>query len=223
MKDLLLNLVSSYENRVETVESLILDAGGATTDSNDGLSQTYETRERLRSELRETLVRNCSLRRKDFDVFTSKIFADIDTKRAEIEEERKVIREKLRAYLRRQKELIISLKEELARFTTEDSAKHDLETILGHIKESQTGEGEQTFALLRVFQFRLRTFQQEQEELNSKLQRILERGELLRLEDFRHLRASLAHERRKAQRQTRKEDVERLLVHFNMERQQSVH
>jgi len=48
---------------------------------------------------------------------------------------------------------------------------------------------------------------------------VLERGELLDLEDFRQLQATLAQERRKAERIDRQKDVERLLAHFSRERQ----
>jgi len=83
-------------------------------------------------------------------------------------------------------------------------------------------EGEQTFLLLRDIQFRLNNLRLELADLNSNLQRILERGELLKLEDFRQLQSTMAQERRKTERKERKEDVERLLAHFNRERQEIV-
>ncbi|MBI4302922.1 MAG: hypothetical protein HY665_01085 [Chloroflexi bacterium] len=222
MKDLVLDLINSYEHRVVAVESLITGAYETTTDSGDGMSQAYETGQKLKANLRETLVRNRSLRRTDFDALTSKVFGDFEAKKAEIEEERKQVREGLKAYLRRQKELVTSLKEQLTKLSLEGSSKSELETILSNIKANQKEEGEQTFTLLRDFQFRLKTFHQELEELNSRLQRTLERGELLKLEDLRQLQATLADERRKVERKLRKEDVQKLLATFNRERQESV-
>ncbi len=107
MKDLVLDLINSYEHRVVTVESLINNAYETAVDSDEGLSQAYNTAQKLRDDLRETLVRNCSLRRKDFDAFTSMVFSSIDKKKMDIENERKQIREILKAYLGRQKELVM--------------------------------------------------------------------------------------------------------------------
>ena len=223
MKNMVLDLIDSYENRVIVIESLITSGSDTSMDSNDGLRQAYETGQKLRDDLRETLVRNCSLRRKDFDAFTAKVFADIEVKKTEIEEERKLVKERLKAYLGQQKELVTVLKEQLTKFNAEGSNKDNLETILGDIKTSHKEEGEQTFALLRDFQLRLKTFCQELEELNRRLQRVLARGELLKIEDLRQLQATLAHEWRTAERKARKEDVQRLLAHFNRERQETIH
>jgi hypothetical protein len=164
MKDLVLDLINSYEHRVVAVENLITSDYEATADSGDGLSQAYETEQKLKADLRETLVRNRSLRRKDFDAFTSKVFDEVEAKRTKIEEERKLVREGLKAYLRRQKELVTSLKEQLTKLSLEGSSNDNLEAILSDIKTSQKEEGEQTFALLRGFQFRLKTFHQELEQ-----------------------------------------------------------
>ena len=223
MNDLVLDLINSYESRVVTVESLINSAYETTVGSDEGLSLAYETGQKLRADIREILVRNCSLRRKDFDAFTSKVFSSIDTKKLEIENQRKLTREILKAYLGRQKELVTSLKEQLAKFSLEGSNKDSLESILSDIKTSQQQEGEQTFALLRNIQIRLKTFRQELADLNDNLQRILKRGELVKLEDLRQLQSALAHDRRKAEEEVRKEDVSRLLAHFNRERQESIH
>ncbi len=97
MKDLVLDLINSYEHRVVTVESLINNAYEAAVDSDEGLSQSYNTAQTLRDDIRETLVRNCSLRRKDFDACTSVVFSRLDKKKMDIENERKLAREVLKA------------------------------------------------------------------------------------------------------------------------------
>jgi hypothetical protein len=222
MKDLVLDLINSYEHRVITVETLINNAYETTVDSDEGLSQAYNTALKLRDDLRETLVRNCSLRRKDFDAYTAMVFSSIDKKKMDIENERKLVRELLKTYLGRQKELVVALKEQLVKFSLEGSNKDSLELLLKDIKTSQKEEGEQTFSLLRDIQFRLKTFRLELADLNSNFQRILERGELLKLEDLRQLQSTLAQERRKTERKERKEDVERLLAGFSKQRQESI-
>ena len=223
MGSLVLDLITSYEHKVVTVESLINSAYETTVDSDEELAQAYDTANKLRGELRETLVRNCSLRRKDFDVFTAVLYSSIDKKIKGIENEKKQIREILRAYLGRQKELIIALKEQLARFEPEGFNKDSLELLLNDIKTSQSEEGENTFGLLKDIQFRLKILRSELADLNSNFQRILERGELLKLEDLRQLQSSLAQDRRKAETKERKDDVEKLLAHFNRKRQEIIH
>jgi hypothetical protein len=223
MNELVLDLIDSYEHRVETVETLINNAFESNGDSDEGLSQAYSTAQKLRDDLRETLVRNCSLRRKDFDVYTAKVFYSIDKKKAEIETERKQIREILKAYLSKQKELVIALKEQLTKFNLEGTNKENLELLLNDIKTCQREEGEQTFSLLKDIEFRLKAFRLELADLNRNFERILGRGELLKVEDLRQLKSNLAQERRKAERKERKQDVERLLAHYNRKRQETVY
>lgn len=223
MNDLILDLINSYEHRVVTVETLINSAYETTMDSDEGLSQEYQIVQKLKDDLRETLVRNCSLRRKDFEAFASMVFSSIDKKKMDIENERKQIREILKLYLGRQKELVVALKEQLTRFSLEGSNKDSLELLLDDIKTSQKEEGEQTFSLLKDIQLRLQTFRAELADLNNNLQRILERGELLKLDDFRQLKSSMAQKRRISERKERKDEVERLLAHFNRKRQVIIH
>jgi hypothetical protein len=219
MKELVLDLINSYEQRVMTVENLINNAFESALDSEEGLTQAYDQSQKLKENLRERLVHNCSLRRKDFEAYSALVFNRIEKKKTEIENERKLIREVLKTYLTRQKELVAALKEQLAQFSLDASGKNNLETLITNIKVSQKEEGEQTFALLSDIQFRLQNFRLELADLNSNLKRVLERGELLDLEDFRQLQATLAQERRKAERIDRQKDVERLLAHFSRERQ----
>ncbi|MBN1191301.1 MAG: hypothetical protein JXA46_16215 [Dehalococcoidales bacterium] len=220
MKDLVLDLINSYEERVVMVESLIENAYEAASDSDKELSRFYDDTQKLRDDLREILVKNCSLRRKDFDAYTAVFFSSIEKKKNEIENERKLVREILKAYLNRQKDLVIELKTQLEKFSSEGSNKSSLEMLLSNMKNTQKEEGEQTFSLLRDIQLRLKIFRLELADLNSNLQRILERGELLKLEDLRQFQSAMAQERRKAERKERKEDVERMLAEFNRKRQE---
>jgi hypothetical protein len=218
MKDLVLDLINSYESRVTAVESLISGSDEPKADSGDGLSQAYEMGQKLKADLREALVRNRSLRRADFEACTARIFDNIEAKKIKFEEERAQVRVKLKDYVGRQKELVTSLKEQLTQCDSESASRDKLESILNDIKTSQVGEGELTFSLLRHFQVRVKTFCQELDELNDRLQRTLARGDLLKLDDLRQLQAVLAGEKRKAERRVRQEDVQRLLTRFNKSR-----
>ena len=87
------------------------------------------------------------------------------------------------------------------------------------IKAAYQEGGQELIATLRNFQLRLESFQTEQEEINHKLQRLVERGESLRLEDLRQLEATKTGQERRAERELRRQEVERLLAHFKERRQ----
>jgi len=214
MESLVLDLINSYENRISMVESLITTAYQAAAASDESLTELDKERERLKTRLRETLVQNCSLRRKDFNSLIERVLADSEGKKKEIEEEQRRVREKLKEYLDEQKGLAASLKAQLAKFIQETADKESLEAIITDFKSAYQDKGEQVFALLRNFQRHLEVFQREQEEINHTLQRLVDRGESLRIEDLRQLEAVKACQDRKAERELRREDVERLLAHF---------
>jgi len=116
MESLVLDLINSYENRISMVESLITTAYQAAAASDESLTELDKERERLKTRLRETLVQNCSLRRKDFNSLIERVLADSEGKKKEIEEEQRRVREKLKEYLDEQKGLAASLKAQLAKF-----------------------------------------------------------------------------------------------------------
>jgi len=223
MKELLLDLITSYENRISTVEELVITAYQATAASEQSFGDLDKERERLKAGLQQILAKNCSLRKKDFNNLMERLLSDSEGKRKEIEEEQKRVREELKEYLDRQKELATSLRERLVQFTLGKADKDGLETIVNDLKATFQNKGEEVFSLLRNFQWHLEVFQREQEEINHKLQRLVDRGKSLRIEDLRQLEAAKAREDRKAERELRREDVERLLAHFRQERQRSSH
>jgi hypothetical protein len=223
MKEAVLDLVGSYENRISMVEELTTTAYQATVASDEGLVELEKERESLKTSLRETLVKNCSLRRKDFNSLMERVLAGYMVKRKQIEEERNRVREKLKEYLDEQRGLAAAVRARLVEFTQETKRSDSLEAIVGDLKAVYQDKGEQVFASLRNFQLRLELFQNEQEEINCRLKRLLDRRESLRLEDLKELEAAKARQYRKAERELRREDVERLLTHFKQQRQTNIH
>ena len=213
MNKVVLDIINSYEDRVSMVENLITTAYEATVASDESLALLDMERKVLYVDLRERLVKNHSLRRKDFDVLMERILVDSEEKRGEIEQEWKLIRGKLKEYLDQQKELVASLREGLAKDT--------LGVVIGGFKVASQHRGEQILTLLRDFQYHLGVFLNEQWEENSKLQRLVDIGESLRLEDLRRLETTRARQDREMDRQLRREDIERLLTHFRQQRQVS--
>lgn len=216
-----LELITSYESRIATVEELMTTAYQATETSGGSFDILDEERERLKTGLQKTLTKNCSLRRKDFNRLMERVLSDSNKNRVAIQEEQSRVREKVKEYLDEQKQLASYLRQQLVELTQEKTAKGSLDAVIGNIKAMYENKGQPLFAMLHDFQLHLEAFRREQEEINCKLQRLVDRGEALNLEDVRQLEAAKAHQDRKANRELRREEVDRLLAHFRQQRQES--
>jgi len=216
-----LELITSYESRIATVEELISTAYEATAASDNSFGALDEERDRLRANLQKTLSKNCFLRRKDFNRLMEGILSDSEKKRRALEEEQSLFREKVKEYLNEQKQLANCLRQQLVELAEGKTDKGGLDVVIGNIRAMYEGRGQQLFTMLHDFQIHLEAFQREQEEINHKLQALLDRGESLSIEDLRQLKAAEAHQDRKADRELRRNEVDRLLAHFKQQRQES--
>jgi len=221
MKDAVLELITSYENTISSVEGLI-DTSYQATASNIGLDDLDEARESLIYDLQQTLAKNCSLRRKDFNKLMEQVLSAYQTRKKEIEEERKLTQEILRRHLDEQKQLMYSARKSLTRFSQEDGNRDTLGGIVSELKAATQDRGAQVLDQLRCFQMRLDVFRREQEEINHKMQRLVNRGASLKLEDLRQIEAARERHGRKVQTEMRREDVARLLAHFSQQRHRRV-
>jgi len=217
MKELVLDVIASYENRISKVDELIT-AYQVTATPDESLAALDKERERLKTILQETLAKNCSLRRRDFSRLIERVLFDSQRKRTEIEEEQKRVRKELKEYLDRQKELAACLRQQLGEFMQDKADKDGLMARINEFKTAYQDKGGQVFTLLGNFQSHLEIFQREQEEINHKLQGLISRGESLRIEDLRQLEAAKALHERKAETELRRDDVKRLLAHFKQQR-----
>ena len=84
MMELVLDLITSYESRISTVEELIATAYDSTVDSERSFGVLDEERERLKAGLQQTLAKNCSLRRKDFNHLMQRVLSQSEEKRRAI-------------------------------------------------------------------------------------------------------------------------------------------
>ena len=218
MKELVLDLVTSYENRISVVEGLVTGAYYTTANLDESLVKVTEERAGLKASLQEILARNCSLRRKDFNVLMESLIAEFEKRKRELDEERKLIRDELKRYVDEQKQSAGRLRQQVVELSYGN--KDALEVAIARVKAAYQNKGQQVFALLRDFQLRLEVFRREQEALNHELQRLVERGESLRLEDLRQLEAAKDGQERKGERKLRRQEVERLLAYFKGQRQE---
>jgi hypothetical protein len=217
----ILELITSYETRIATVEELMTKAYQATMAPEGSLDLLDEKREQLKTGLQKTLARRCSLRKKDFDKLLERVLADSNKKRQAIIEERRQVREQVTAYLEEHKQLADCLRQQLANLARENADNGTLSAMIGVIRTRYEDTGQRLFAALREFQAHLEVFRREQEEINTRLQRLADRGESLRIEDLRQFEAIRADQVRKADRGLRREEVDRLLAHFRQQRLES--
>ena len=219
MNELVSDLITCYENRISMVEELISGHYYTTATLDTSLAAVVEERVRLKASLQQILASNCSLRRKDFSTLMERITSEFESSRRELEEERECVGEELKGYLGEQKQLVSSLRQQLVDFTYEKADKDALGATMAKFKAAYQSRGQQVFAMLRDFQLRLESFRREEEEISHKLQRLVEKGESLRIEDLRQLEAAEAGQERRAERELRRQEVERLLAHFKERRQ----
>ena len=97
-----LDLITSYENRIATVEELMTTAYQTAVTSDGSFDILDRERGRLKTGLQQALTRYCSLRRKDFDRLMEKMLSDSDKNRVAIQEEQSRVREKVNEYLNEQ-------------------------------------------------------------------------------------------------------------------------
>lgn len=220
MNELVLDVVTCYENRISLVEELIAGDYYTTVALDARLAEVAGERARLMTGLQEILASNCSLRKKDFNALMERIACEAERMKRELEEERESAREGIKRYLSEQKQLVTRLRQQLLDFACEKVGRDVLGATIASIAAAYQDRGGEMFAALRGFQLRLESFQAEQLELNHKLQRLVERGGSLKLEDLRQLEAARFGQERRLERELRRQEVEKLLAHFNQQRQE---
>ncbi len=214
MSQVLLDLVSSYEERISMVESMVTSAYDATATFDQSLGDLNREREGLKNELQEALARNCSFRRADFDRLMETAFGNLDRQHGEIEEERERIWEVLKAYLREQRALASALSARLSSVIQGSEGRDDLESVIAEIKTTHRDKAQRLFADLTNFQERLDVLLKEQEHENHRLQSLVSMGDSLRIGDLRQLETDRARRDRKTERKARREEVGKLLARF---------
>ena len=220
MKDLVLEIINSYEERLTTIEGLIESTFSSVDGPEAALLRVQDESDKLKESLREAFARNCSLRRKDFDILMSATFDEAAIKKTGLEKERDRVQGELKALLNKQKILIASIRDELSGLDSGISNAGNIEALLDDLKKNWKCEGEEAISLLREFHLQVKTFCREQEILNEKLQTLLKRGEFLRLRDLRQLEAAKNQKKREEVRATRRENLMRMLDSFKDERRE---
>ena len=217
----IIELINSYESRIATVEELMTKAYQATVAPQGSLDLLDEKREQLKADLQKNMAGHCSLSKKDFDGLLERVLAGSNQKREAIDNERRRVREQVMKYLNEHKQLADYLRRRLAGPAGENTDNVTLNTMIAIIRTRYEDTGQRLFAALSEFQSHLEAFRREQAEINTRMQRLADRGESLTVEDLRQLEAAPAELEMKADRGPRREEVDRLLANFRQQRLES--
>ena len=156
------SIVDSYEIRVDTVCSLMIQAGNLLHSFQSELDD-------MMNRLRINLTNSQSLRRKDFDFMIRDI----------LDHHRKIENEAILSLSHFQEEeqgMILSLRD-LITAESHDST-HDIEALLD---DMLTRQKKRENDIVRT----LKQIQVEQEELKTGLKKLLEKGEAVRIKDYK--------------------------------------
>jgi len=204
-------IIFSYEERLQSISIIIDNTQTVFSDFQDSISNTKQEKEKLKIELRDTLAKNESLRKKDFDTMMNTILLSQDDREREV-------RDLLNSYLAEQRDMARTLKESLECFRTSlnrdniDRVKEFHQTLQDILEKQEERKAEVSA--------KLKTYQKEQNELSCTLVELLSRGRDLRTKDLklmlRHFGARSTQ--RAIQQQQRREDVQMMLNSFRKER-----
>ena len=164
MKKVAQDIVSSYQSRISTVATLI--------DNTHQILEGFKTkRDEMSNHLKETLAKEESLRKKDFDNMMEDIFAHQD-------EREKQVKDLLRTFFEEQKEIAQTLKKNLAE--GEKVKIDEFKKMLEDIQARQRARESEAKTVLKEFQ-------EEYKEMAESLRSLLNRGEAIQIKDFKEM------------------------------------
>jgi hypothetical protein len=209
-------ITSSYEDRLQSITTIIDNTQIVLNEFQESLINTTQGREKLKSDLRDTLARNESLRKKDFDTMMSVILLFQNDREIEV-------RGLLNGYLAEQRAMAKTLKENLGSFRGSlngnniDRVKEFRQMLQDILKKQEERKTEVTI--------KLKGFQKEQNELSSALAGLLSKGRELRIRDLKLMLKQFKTQsgERAVQRQDRKRNVHIMLYSFMKERLERAH
>lgn len=201
------DILSSYESRLEKTANIFDTTRQLLQDFQETFfSQRYE-RENMKTELRESLAKHGSLRKKDFDHMMQGIFLGQ-------EEKEKEARGLLNTYLNEQKEMAQALRERLREFK-DSLVKGETERVKefqAWIQEILARQDERKDEITS----QLKEFQKQQEELAKKLKTLLGKERELRIKDIKDMLQEFKrqHQEFRVRQQGQREEVLRKLNDF---------
>ncbi|MFH1287493.1 MAG: hypothetical protein ABII25_02225 [bacterium] len=191
------NIISSYEDRIQDVGEIF----------QDSFLDTRQESEKINNELRDSLAKNSSLRKKDFDQMMLGVFS------FQVNREKEV-KDLSRAYFNEQKETAKSLRENLKKFkeslvSGEVQRVHEFQGMIREILIKQEERKNEVTS-------KLKEFQKEQQEMAKRLKELLAKGRELRIKDLKLMLEEFNAQRKERvlDNKNRKEDIREKLLSF---------
>lgn len=210
-ENILESIVSSYETRMQNVESLFKTTYQLLQGLQDSVLDTKEDQGKIHDKLKESLAKNESLRKKDFDSMMSVISSHRD------KDEQKV-RNLSKSYLNEQTNLIHELREGLRNFRDalakgESQRVKEFETVIKEILAKQEQRKQEVSS-------ELKKFQKNQREMVRRLKGLLAKGRELRIKDLKSMlnEFKIQHKNRIDQQRGRRKKVQEMLGGFRKDR-----
>jgi uncharacterized phage infection (PIP) family protein YhgE len=210
-KNFVEDLLTSYESRIQTVETLFQAAQQVVQNFHESVLDTKQEREKLNDQLKENLAKSGSLRKKDFD----NMMRDISSRQNQQEQE---IRNLSKDYLKEQTDFIQELRNNLRNFR-EALAKGEAQRVREFHEMINEILGRQEHRKNEVIS-KLQEFQKEHQETAKMLRELLSKGKELRTKDFKNMLRKFEFYRkdRIARKEERRREVINMLGNFKSER-----
>jgi len=193
MRNLAQDIIGSYDVRISAVETMV-------DGTHNMLGDFRRKNDEMSSQLRETLAKGESVRKKDFDSMMGGI-------RLYQEERERQVKTMLAGFLREQKEMSSKLKEILT--NAELRRIEEFKAILNEIRARQEQRSKEVSEILK-------DFQKEQKETAKELRQLLDKGESLRIEDFKTTISNI-----QARQAEKSKEVSEMLKGFRDEQEQA--
>jgi hypothetical protein len=214
IENIINSVFSSYEARIQNIESIFNIFHRILKDSQESVFGTTHERESISTKLRESLARNESLRKKDFDNMMQEILSIQNQRENEI-------RDLLHGYLNAQKEMAHALRNNLAEIKIslvkgEARRAEKFQVLIKEILDRQEMRKKEVIS-------KLEEFQKERKALESRLKELLAKGRELEIRDFKLAVKDFKNkeEERIGRRDERKTEVRHLLGRFKREREEA--
>ncbi|MBU3965920.1 MAG: hypothetical protein KKG76_00880 [Euryarchaeota archaeon] len=191
MKRVAEEIVSSYQSRISTVATII-------DDTHQILDDFKIKRNEISNQLKETLARGESLRKKDFDNMMEDILSHQD-------EREKRVKELLKTFFEEQKEVAEIIKKSLT--GAEKIRIDDFKKMLQDIQAKQRTRENEVSVMLKEFQT-------EYKEMAESLRSLLDKQEAIRIKDFKDVMGNI-----RSRQLERAKEVRTRLDEFRKERQ----
>ncbi len=185
------NIITSYEDRIQKIQTAFQSSEKITESTHNlfdnvhnSLNDLKKERDQLNSTLCETLAKNGSLRKKDYNTMMSDILGALD------EKEKEAARQFL-SFIEAQKETAQSLKNSLLGINDITSA--DISEKISIIKEQLSQISQQQEIRKETVMKTFSDFQQLHNRMTGCLETLLEKGDKIQIKDIKSVKNQITN------------------------------